>query len=127
MPGCFVLLAGLGLAAFLGGMALQRFIQIAGRPWLVAAALVLLVLFCLYPFRAVTAAQGDIALLSVKAARWDIRHSQILDSAAAGNLDVQVKQVDVVQSLEDMGPDSNNWINGCATVLYGVHSITANP
>jgi hypothetical protein len=72
-------------------------------------------------------AQRDIERLSLTAARWDARDAQIRQSLAAGDLDVQVRQVDVVQSLEDMGPNPKHWINNCVTVFYGARSVVANP
>jgi hypothetical protein len=128
MPGCFALLVGLGAAAaFLGITKRQVLISPAGRGRLAVAAAVLLVILCLYPFRAAGVARSDITQLAVKAARWDVRNEQIRQAVAAGDLDVQVQQVDVVQSLEDIGPNSKHWINACAAVFYGARSITANP
>jgi hypothetical protein len=40
---------------------------------------------------------------------------------------VQVQQTDVVQTLEDIGPDPDFWINRCAAVYFGAGSITAKP
>ncbi len=128
MPGCFALLVGLGTAAaFLAITVRQALILPAHRSRLSVAASVLLVMLCLYPFRAAGVARSDIAILSVKAVRWDARNAQILQAIGAGDADVQVRQVDVVQSLEDMGPNSKHWINACAAVFYGARSITANP
>ncbi len=128
MPGAFALLAGLGGLAFLLGTAVRQVLApILARGWAALAAPALLVLFCLYPLRAAAVAQNDIARLSVNAARWDARHMQILLEVHTGTPDVRVRQVEVVQSLEDMGPDSTRWVNSCAAGFYGARSISANP
>ncbi len=128
MPGCFVLLVGLGTAGFLLALTLRQALLARVRSgWLTTAAAALLVLLCLYPFRAVGAARADITHLSSNAARWDARHAQIMQALGSGTRDVVVRQVDVVQGLEDIGPRSDHWINICATIFYGAGSITANP
>lgn len=143
MPGSFALLTGLGAVAFLLGLAArQSLLPIVHLKWPAIAAAVLLAALSLYPFRAAAVVGSDIARLSVRAERWDARNGQILsaiiaendgnaenasNAPGAFNLDIQVQQVDVVQSLEDMGPNSSHWINRCAAVFYGVHSITAKP
>jgi hypothetical protein len=128
MPACFALLAGLGATAvFIGVSARQAVASSTHHAWLEVAALVLFVLVCLYPFRAAAVVQKDIARLSITSARWDARDVQIRQSIVNGNLDVQVKQVDVVESLEDMGPNPTQWVNACVSVFYGARSVTAKP
>ena len=127
MPGAIVLIAGLSTAALLLGMALGAWIPGSRQTWLTVGALALLALACLYPLRGVSSARKDIAVLSVKAARWDGRHALILAAAASGQMDVQVKELDVVQSLDDIGPETGLWINQCAAIDYGVRTIAANP
>lgn len=127
MPGAIVLIAGLSAAAFLAGMALRAWIPGSLQTWLIVGALALLALTCLYPLRGISSARKDIAVLSVKAARWDSRHALILAAAASGQRDVQVKEMDVVQSLDDIGPETGLWINQCAAIDYGVDTIAANP
>ncbi len=137
MPGGFALLAGLGTAATLLGLAARQVLGLPAssgasgtsfrRRLTVPAALVLLVAFSLYPLRAMTVVRADIARLAVRAERWDARNAEILQELAAGKQDIQVRQVDVVQTLEDMGPDPSQWINGCASDFYGARSITASP
>ena len=65
--------------------------------------------------------------LAVKAQRWDKRDAHIRAEREAGVLQVQAPQMDVVQGLEDLGPDAQHWLNRCAAGDYGVQSITAQP
>lgn len=127
MPGSFALLAGLGCAALFLGLTLRSVIPEAKQGWLMGLAVVMLLLLSLYPFRASIVARKDMDQLSSWAARWDTRDQQIRQAVAAGNLDITVRQVEVVQSLEDIGPDATHWINKCASVFYDAHSITAAP
>ena len=127
MPGGLILLAGLGAAAAFFCLAMRDIVPVQRQGWLAAGLVILLVGASFYPLRSLPLVRHDIAQLAPRAARWDARNSQILASIRQGNLDVRVKQVDVVQTLEDMGPASSNWINACASVFYGARSITANP
>lgn len=127
MPGCFILLVGLGSAAACIALALRALLPAPRQEWLTAPALVLLVMLSLYPLRAASVVRRDITQLAPRTARWDIRNQQIIDAVGKGSLEIQVQQVDVVPTLEDIGPDASQWVNACASVYYGVHSITANP
>ena len=42
-------------------------------------------------------------------------------------MDVIIKQYDVVDSLESLFDDPENWLNRSAAAWYGVNSITALP
>ena len=126
MPGHFALMAGLGAAAVFGTILLRRLIP-SGKGFAQTVALVILLAACLYPLRALPVVRADISRLSAWSARWDARDAQIRQSAAAGEMVLIVPQVEVVQSLEDIGPDPAHWINACATLYYRVGSITAQP
>ncbi|MBE3039069.1 MAG: hypothetical protein IMZ62_09700 [Chloroflexi bacterium] len=127
MPAGIALLAGLAAAAFFIAMALRKVIQFQSKSWLKIAVTLLLLAACLYPLRAAAIPRKDIQQLSVRAARWDARNHEIQQTLAAGQTDLRVAQTDVVQGLEDIGPDANYWLNRCAADYYGAHSITANP
>lgn len=127
MPGAFLLLTGLGVSAALCAAAAREWLAEFRQGWLRSAVLICLLALSLYPLRAATAPMGDLADLSVRAERWDARHQQILDAVRAGQSVVQVQQTDVVQGLEDIGPDSAHWINTCAALYYGASTIIAEP
>jgi len=135
MPAAFILLAGLGLAAGLSAALLRVWlVSLAGRvapgrgPGLVwGVALLLLAAASLYPLRMASIPRSERAALAVRAERFDARDAQIRAALAEGIREVQVRQTDVVQSLEDLGPDPSFWINACAALYYGAGSIKANP
>lgn len=127
MPGHFALLAGLGSAAGFAALLVRAMIPPRVAVWAAALAGVALLAASLYPLRALPVIRRDVAALSVRAERWDARSAQIRADIAAGQFEVQTRQVDVVQSLEDIGPRANFWINRCAAVYYGANAIIANP
>jgi len=127
MPATIALLAGLAAAAFFMAMALRKGIQFQSKSWLKIGVTLLLLVSCLYPLHAAAIPRKDIQQLSVRAVRWDARNLEIQQTLTAGQTDLRVPQTDVVQGLEDIGPDTNYWLNRCAADYYGAHSITANP
>lgn len=126
MPGAFILLAGLGCAAFFAAQWIRCAVPVSPS-WQIAAAGVLLVAASLYPLRMVKIQRADIAELSTRTARWDARNVEVLSAIQAGRIDVQVQQVDVVQGLVDLDPDPAFWVNRCAAIFYRVDSIQAKP
>ena len=123
----FAVLLSLGSAAVLAGLAVRGWIAEARWERARTLAALLLLAGCIYPLRALPAMRQEVALLSVKAARWDERDAQIRAQFSAGVRDVQVRETDVVQTLEDLSPDKNFWVNDCASRYYQVESITAQP
>ena len=65
--------------------------------------------------------------MDMKAARFDERDAEIRAARAAGVMNIQVHEVDVVQTLEDSGPDEDYWVNVCARAYYQVSGIWALP
>ena len=127
MPARFAFLLGLSGAAVCGGLAVRGW----GAAWrpetarLVGALLLLAV--CTYPLRALPLQRAEIALMDTKAARFDERDAEIRAARAAGVMNIQVYEVDVVQTLEDLGPDEDYWVNVCARAYYQVKGIWALP
>lgn len=125
MPARFAWLLGVGGAAFiLGRWAAGRWMP-TSAPRLRLALLLGLLLLSLYPLRMVPVAQQEAEELAVKAQRWDARHAQLLADRAAGQRDLLTIETDVVQSLEDYGPNPQDWVNHCAAAYYQVQSLTA--
>lgn len=120
----FALLSGLGAASLLAAAALKA--AFPARWW--GAAALLLALGCgAYTVRGIPAILDEAQTLAVKAARWDARQALILTSRAQGDLDVIVPEVDVVSSLEDLGADTDYWINACMANYYQVDGLQALP
>ncbi len=126
MPSRFAWLAGMGAIAALGGLWLRGLL--GQRRWAQAAAWLLLLALCLYPVRgAVLVLGAETQALAVRAERWDARDAQIRADFAAGVIQIQTTEVDVVQGLEDFGPEAEHWTNRCGAAYYGVQSIIAKP
>lgn len=124
MPSRFAWLAGLGTISALAGLALRYLL--GQRRWSQAAAWILLLALCLYPVRGALMVRGaETQALAVKAERWDARDAQIRAERDAGVMQVHTAEVDVVQGLEDLGPEAEHWVNRCGAAYYGVQSITA--
>jgi hypothetical protein len=123
----FALLLSLGSAAVFAGLAARGLFP--ERRWQAVQVLAALLLLagCIYPLRALAPMRQEVSLLAVKAARWDERDAQILAQRSAGIREVLVRETDVVQTLEDLSPSKDFWVNSCASRYYQVDSITAQP
>ena len=132
MPGRFALLIGIsGCAAWLAGLLplLEARILNAGvsaRLFPILVSLGLLTLG-LYPLRGEAAVETQRKELAAWAQRWDGRNSAILQMRGAGQVQLTVREVEVVSGLEDLGPVPGSWVNRCAAAYYQVQSITALP
>lgn len=124
MPAFAVLLLAVVASAAAAAVLLARAIRLR---WLPLAALLLALALSLYPLRGVRLARADIERLSTWAERWDARDAAIQQQFAAGMRDVQVQEIEVVRTLEDLGPDASHWVNVCAALYYDLSSITAGP
>jgi hypothetical protein len=127
MPGCFMLLTGMSALSFFISAAVMRLFRRVPSAWIQFAALVVVLGASLYPIHAARGLSQERDTLSIWADRWDARDFQIRQSISNGIFDIEVKQIEVVRTLEDLGPDPYHWINVCATVYYGARSIIANP
>jgi hypothetical protein len=127
MPAAFLLLAGLGASIFLACAALLRLADPIPATWLQTGALVLLLACAVYPLYAVTNLLPEQQRLATWAERWDERDAQIRQAVLDGTPDIQVQQIEVVRTLEDLDPYAYHWINNCAAIYYGARSITAKP
>jgi hypothetical protein len=123
----FALLLSLGSAALLVGLAARALIPEKRRQAAQLLAALFLLAGCIYPLRALAPMRHEVSLLAVKAARWDERDAQILAQRSAGIREVLVRETDVVQTLEDLSPDKDFWVNRCASRYYQVDTITAQP
>ncbi len=89
------------------------------------SALILLLLVGVYALRAAQLPLSEAQVLAVKAARWDARQAEILSQRAVGFQIIRVREVDVVSTLEDLTPQPEHWVNGCAADYYQVEQILA--
>ena len=122
MPAAFIFLAGLGGAVFF------LTAPVAARmPRLAPLALALLLAAAVYPVYQMAPLGREAQALAANAQRWDARDAQIRAQAAAGQREVSVREVEVVRTLEDFGPDPAFWVNRCGAGYYGVSTLTALP
>lgn len=123
----FSLLLGEMSAAFFAAAALRnRFARFSPAHWSAIIAL-LLVIVSLYTVRTYRIPVNEGRDLAVKAELWDKQDAQIRAAKQAGEMDVIIKQYDVVETLNSFYDDPTHWLNQSAAVLYGVNSITAVP
>lgn len=127
MPALFIFLVGLSVSMFFLVGLLRHLVSPRLSSWGAFAMLVVLFGCSLYVLRATGIARQDVARLSTWSVRWDARDIQIRQQLAANQPDVRVQQIEVVRTIEDIGPDTSFWINACAAAVYGAHSIQANP
>ena len=125
MPARFVFLAGVTGAMMGLGLAVWTLVQKRSWEWARGVAVLLLLAGCLYPFKVLPALQQETLEMATKAALWDQRDAEIRAARAEGDTEVAVRETDVVQSLQELGPDPGFWVNRCAALYYDVSSITA--
>jgi hypothetical protein len=89
------------------------------------AVLAVLLAVGAYGLRAVQLPLREAQVLAVKAERWDSRQREILTQRAKGLRTIRVREVDVVSTLEDLTPQAEHWVNGCAADYYRVEQIIA--
>lgn len=127
MPSRFTLLTGLMAASFFGSSLLIRLgKRLTKEHWSWVAA-TLLIMISAYAVRSYPVAVAEGQDLAVKAELWDKQDQAIRAAKQAGQMDVIIKQYDVVDSLESLFDDPENWLNRSAAAWYGVNSITALP
>jgi hypothetical protein len=118
-----VLLEGLILGISLG-LLQQRSPQMSPIGVRVVLLLVLMgvSLFPLYSTRKVL--QSDLPLYQQRARDWDARDTFIRNQVAQGQKDVTATAFYSIGKVLELTPDKSNWLNGCAALYYGAHSIT---
>jgi hypothetical protein len=127
--GTFLLNALIVLEGALVGIILGQLHHYARQPvppFMRWAALVLFFLLSLYPIYNLPKTLAEVPGYRDWAEAWDARDAQIRTQAAQGITDVEVTAFDSIYLVLELGPDPNEWVNGCAAHYYGVNSITAH-
>ncbi|MCA1647484.1 MAG: DUF6056 family protein [Chloroflexi bacterium] len=120
-------LAGLGW--LLGAASAPRLRTIRGRTttgWVGVAAL--LVLLVLGPLATAREAWQQVVPSRTYAAAWDQLDSQVRAERTQGVRDVTVRPLPssgLVHNLDFVGPDRQDWFNGCVARYYGVDTIAS--
>lgn len=125
MPARFVFLAAVSGATMGLGLALWALVRDKPWGWVRGVAVLFLLAGCLYPFKVLPVLQQETSEMAFKAGLWDQRDAEIRAARSAGDREVIVRETDVVQSLQELGPDPGFWVNRCAALYYDVDSITA--
>jgi hypothetical protein len=81
-----------------------------------------LLLYPLYDARKMVA---QVPEFRARALAWDERDASIRLGKAQGMEDIPVKEFDAVSGIQEMSPDANFWVNGCAAQFYQVGTIEA--
>jgi len=89
-------------------------------------AILVLIIFALYPLRTAWRISAEIPAYQEYAAAWDAREAEIRALKAQGVLDVQVRFLSS-ERTQDLGDHRDFRLNRCAATLYGVDSIIAMP
>ena len=87
--------------------------------------LMLLLVMSVYPLYSTRKVLNEFPKYQQRAEVWDNRDAQIRKMIKLGQTDITVTALDSYAGLLEMGPNPSNWVNGCAALYYGVHSITA--
>ena len=88
--------------------------------------LLLLLVISLFPLYSTRKVLNEYPKFQQRAEAWDTRDAQIRSLAAKGQKDITVTAFNSYAGLLEIGPIPSNWVNGCAALYYGVHSITAD-
>lgn len=121
---------------FVLGVSAASLLWAAGLRWVLhrlpvvvwTAAAVLVFLLCgAYGMRSLPSVLDEANQMQTWSVRWDARQQSILAQRKQGFQDVVVPEIEVVRSLEDIGPKTDFWVNTCTAGYYQVHSIQALP
>jgi hypothetical protein len=88
-------------------------------------SLLLLVIMSFYPLYSSRKVLNDIPEYQQRAVAWDSRDAQIRNLIKQRQKNITVTAFDSIAGLMELGPDPSNWVNRCAALYYGAHSITA--
>ncbi|MCX8024931.1 MAG: hypothetical protein N3A60_06990 [Thermanaerothrix sp.] len=121
-----VLASATGVGA---GAWISRFLSVRQeklKAYLLKVAPLALVILCFYPVYASRNIYNDLPRHQKWATFWDKRDAEIRDMARHNVQNVQVIQIDhIIPNVGDLSPDPEYWYNRCASIYYGVKSISA--
>jgi hypothetical protein len=92
---------------------------------LLTVSLLLLVVLSLFPLYSTRKVWSSLPEYQQRAQAWDEQDALIRKLSDQGQTDITVTAFQSFAGILEMGPNSNNWVNGCAALYYGVDSITA--
>ena len=123
----FTLILGLGTVSLLWAAGLRQIFHNLPAGFWTAAAVLVFLLCGAYGLRSLPSILDEAGQMQVWSGRWDARHQSILAQQEQGIRDVIVPEIEVIRSLEDIGPKTDFWVNTCTAGYYQVDSIQALP
>jgi hypothetical protein len=128
-PALYVLILALMAVGVGPGILFHRLFEpITGAPLVQIASSVLLgALLVVYPLRTAFTVYAATSEYRAWSAAWDQRQALILAQRAAGVQDIVVPQLAGVFRTKELDSNPHFRLNGCASMVYGVRSITASP
>jgi hypothetical protein len=125
-PAVFLLTLSLGMEGMVLGILASRIRVPIKSVYLESVAILVLCLLAIYPLRAAyniySAAEPEYHNWS---AAWDARQGLIFTEKAQGLQDIVIRQLPGIGYVKELDTRPHFWINRCAAVIYGVHSIAA--
>jgi Family of unknown function (DUF6056) len=119
----YVVIVTLGVSAWWAGRVLQRHWS---APIKLALQLGMLVLLVLGPVGMAASVFQDVAAARTYAAAWDQLDAQLRNSRGQVVTISALEPTGAVRNLAFVGPDPDDWFNGCVARYYGLRSIAAS-
>ncbi len=96
------------------------------RRWSPGLAGALLVAALLYPLSAAPSIYAQAGAFREWTARWDARHTAIVQAVQRGEREVEVQRLrTIVPGVGELSTDPDHWYNNCAEGAYGLRQIRA--
>ena len=89
------------------------------------AAILILLVVAVYPFRAVLQVMQDIPEYKTRAQEWDRRDAHIYALRERGQTDLVIPQFGGIYDVKELDNLPTHWVNRCAADYYEVNSISA--
>lgn len=116
----------LAVEGFLAGVWIARVNwKFAGSVRFEYAALLVLLVMVVYPFRAIFQILQSVPEYSARAQAWDRRDAHIYELIAHDQTNLIVPQFDGIYGVKELDNLPTHWVNRCAAAYYGVNSISA--
>jgi hypothetical protein len=79
----------------------------------------------LYPLYDSWKMYAQVPEFRIRAVAWDERDATIRLEKAQGQENIIIQEFDAVSGIQEMNPEANFWVNGCAAQFYQVGTIEA--
>ena len=126
LPATFSLMLAMFASGWIGVKVLMPWVaRIVLQKYVNVAQIALAVMLLAYLGTKFPQVYDKLPLYQARATAWDARQQMILDSKAAGQIDITVPEFDSIYGITELGSNPGGWVNRCAAWYYGVESITA--